>query len=318
MLSRDHALLLVALLLCPCLRLVAQADTIFIYEDVMVYDTIFVRDTIFMHNLPPIKPLDARMLGGDCCKTLPNYGRVATTFPKKSIISNENKLNTKGMRKLSFFGALLLAGSTATAQTGFEVSLGGGAWWEAGMPKYVSRPISPVANIASHFRWNIAGSRFGLRVGLEYAYLFSTGRYSGEGVISNNYIYDDLNDYYGNGMHGITLPLMFSFDLKWFQPYVGVNYNHLLSNRIQSRIYEDFYYYFDSNNCGLMVGAFVNLGDSFMLNVGYRRNVTDSEAKFMLRRPDAYDVISTYNAQTTISLIYRFKGRSSVAPLVVE
>ncbi len=307
----------------------AQQDTIYIYEDVVVYDTIVVYDTVFVkpvsNRIEAMKPKPIGILQIDSLQLKANLllisnGQTAT-IPINGIILNENFSknikNLERMKKLSFFGVVFFAfQSMILAQTRYELSLGSGIWWENGNIEYLEKPYSPLLNVGFFAKRNSIGKNLGIKIGVEYNYLFSTEEYTFGGTTGiwhskNGQEFESINNNYGAGMHNILIPLLVYYDKHTIQPYVGVNYNFLATRQQTSPTGTK--YYSSSHNLGLNLGASIKINQSFAMNMEFKHNLTPDYKECISGEGNSNaasahgNTFSLKNTQIKISLVYSFK-----------
>ncbi|MFV0505114.1 MAG: hypothetical protein ACK5L5_00160 [Bacteroidales bacterium] len=316
----------------------AQRDTVFVYEDVIVYDTLVVYDTVFVqaeiNNLLLDKVKFVSILNIDTTTGLANLMLISedrsATIPINSIIVNENIKNLEIMRKLGFFAVFGFAFQTMVmAQTSYEVSLGSGIWYENYKHESYRKPIAPMLSGGMYAKRNFDNSHFGLRAGLEYAYLFGISdsqEYYAQGSIS---VGEALNNNYRAGMHNISLPLLVYYDKFFIRPYVGINYNYLRTGKYSHYVPSTGYNNNgsgngswsgnnNSHNFGVMGGFDLKLSKGIAVRIESRFNVTsdyrvDGQA---LGNNTHGQVVSTHrnsyglrNSQAKISLVYSFGNK---------
>ncbi|MFV0345988.1 MAG: hypothetical protein ACK5IQ_07040 [Bacteroidales bacterium] len=307
---------LLPLMLCFGLfsRAEAQRDTVYVYEDVVVYDTIVVYDTVFLKSelnnllldeLNTVKVLQLDSSDGQASLLLISEDGSAT-IPINSIMLSENIKKLESMKKLGFFGVLCFAFQTMVmAQTSYEVSLGSGLWWENYKYEDSQKPFAAMADVGVYAKRNFGNSYFGLRTGLEYAYLFGIrDRQSYATSGNNDEILDKLNSNYRAGMHNLSVPLLLYYDKFVIRPYAGINYNYLRTRTNN-----------DAHNFGVIGGFDVKLSKFCALRVESSFNVT-ADYKVDDRIPNynesgelvSYDNsrFKMRNSQANISFIYTF------------
>lgn len=295
-------------------RLEAQRDTVYVYEDVVIYDTIVVYDTVF------VKPETSKLLFDelntvkvlqiDTSKARANLLLISeggsATIPINSIILSENIRKLESMKKLGFFGVLCSAFQTMVmAQTSYEVSLGSGLWWENYKYEDSQKPFAAMADVGVYAKRNFGNSYFGLRTGLEYAYLFGIRNRQSYATSGNSdEILDKLNSNYRAGMHNLSVPLLLYYDKFIIRPYAGINYNYLRTRTNN-----------DAHNFGVIGGFDVKLSkycairieNSFNITADYRVNEQipsyNDDGEFV-----SYDNRSfgMRNSKAKISFIYTF------------
>lgn len=305
-----------------------QTDTIYIYEDVVVYDTVFVYDTAYVkpdvNDITPDKLKSISLLQLDTIKHQANLLLISNhqtaTFPINHIILDENfNINIKNlesMKKLNFFGVVFIAfQAMVLAQTNYEVTIGSGIWWENGNTEYVDKPYSPLFNIGLFAKRNFTDKSIGLKTGIEYNYLFSSGTYKYDGTVGvwyspEGYDLENINSKYGAGLHNISIPLLIFYDKYRIQPFVGINYNYLVTGMQTSLAGTVFIS--DSHNIGLNLGTCLRLNERMAINLEYKHNLTSDYEQL----PALHDLNSVLksgcklrNAQTKISLVYTFRKK---------
>lgn len=319
--------LLCLILFVSCIFSVhAQNDTVYVYEDVVVYDTVLVYDTVFVkpeiQTIAPIKQKQINLIHFDTTNNTANIfsisGEETATFLMNRIILNENELtnnqNSVSMKKISFFGVVLFAFQTMVlAQTSYEFSLGSGMWWESSNLQYVDKPYSPSISIGLFAKRNFGVSDFGLKTGLEYSYLISTGKYEYDGTPGvwyspEGYEYEDLNNNYGSGFHSLSVPVLFYYNRFKIQPFAGVNYNYMLSGVQNSSTGTT--YVSDSHNFGINAGIAFTVSKKFAVNVEYKYNLTCDYKEAIYQELTNGSLVDESrhfrNNQMRVSLVYHF------------
>ena len=319
--SKVKILIITIFLFCIKGAVLAQPDTLVVYEEVIVYDTVYVYDTIYVkerYDIPSlINPQPIKALRSSKNKypekLLLIFGEQAATFRFDSIIQNENNNEIKGMKKLGFFGVVYFAfQSMVLAQTSYEISIGSGAWWASGELAYAERPYSPLLSAGVFAKKNFSDRAIGLRAGLEYSYLISTGSYKYDGTIGvahslSGSEFERINEYYGAGLHNVTIPFVVYYDKHAIQPFVGVNYNYISTGLFSSSSFDGLEYVDSSHNFGLNIGTGIKLGNVIKLNVEYRCNLTSDYGEGK-GNPSGYYVLGQSfrlrNSQAKISIVY--------------
>ncbi len=267
----------------------AQSDTVYIYEDLIVYDTIVVYDTVFVE--PPIRikdlnrPLSYAVLRID---TLHQYAQVLHISPQKTATIpidriifqedfNRNFKNLESMKKYSFFGLVFMAfQSMVLAQTNYEIALGTGLWWENGPLAYVEKPYSGSIHLGIYAKRNFSNKATGIRTGLEYGFLSSSGDYKYDGTpgvwhSEEGHEFANLNRHYARGQHSLSIPLLLYYERYRIRPFLGINYNYLITNTLSSK---ESAYFADSHNLGFNLGLGWSLGDALSLQLACMQNLT--------------------------------------------
>lgn len=318
-------ILLVLVGACLYSQAIAQTDTVYIYEDVIVYDTIMVYDTVFVKpdiiEISPIKLKSINLLQLDTIKHQANLwlisGQQSATFPINCIILDENFSknikNSESMKKLSFFGVVFFAfQAMVLAQTNYEVTLSSGIWWENGKLEYVDKPYSPLLNVGLYAKRNFTDKSFGLKTGLSYSYLLCTGSYEFDGTTGfwysqEGYEFEDLNIHYGSGLHNISVPLLLYYDKSKIQPFIGLNYNYLVSGPLENTYGSR--YYANSHNLGANIGIGYSFSKNISFNLEYKHNLTYDYGESIYGSFDGQSTIDDsrylWNNQFAISLTYK-------------
>ncbi len=302
----------------------AQTDTVYVYEDVIVYDTIVVYDTVFIKpdiNNIPLKLKSINLLQLDTithqASLLLISDQQTATFLINHIIPDENLnkniKNSESMKKLNFLGVVFFAfQAMVLAQTNYEVTVGSGIWWENSNLQYVDVPYSPLINAGVYVKRNFTDKNLGLKTGLLYSYLFSTGSYKFDGTegvwhSQEGYEFEDLNIHYGSGFHNISIPLLLYYSKYKIQPFIGLNYNYLVSGLQNSSSGTEFFT--DSHNAGINAGIGYSVSGNFSVNLEYKHNLTYDYGESIYGSADGQTIIdeSRYfrNNQITVSLLYK-------------
>ncbi|MBK8806338.1 MAG: hypothetical protein IPO21_06730 [Bacteroidales bacterium] len=222
---------------------IRKGDTVFVYEEIVVYDTVFVYETVKettideVYTLTKAKSLNILQL--DTINNTANLliisdGKTAT-ISLENIILKRNIKNIESMKKLTFFGVVLFAlKSMVFAQTEFEISLGGGIWYESTNIEYIDKPTSPLAGIGIYGSRSLLKGNIKIKTGVNYNFLLSTGDYkfdgtTGVGHSSQGIEYGYINENFGHNFLCISIPVYLYFSKYKLKPFIGCNYNHLQS-----------------------------------------------------------------------------------------
>lgn len=222
------------------------------------------------------------------------------------------------MKKLNFFGVVFFAfQAMVLAQTNYEGSIGSGYWWENGKLDYVDKPYSSLLNVGIFAKRNFSVINVGLKTGIEYSYLSGSRDYKYDGTIgvwhsADGSEFEELNRHYSAGLHNISVPLLIFFRSDWVHPFLGINYNYLVTGMLTSTTGTK--YFSDSHNIGLNLGADFRLNKLFSIKMEYKYNLTPDFGQSISSSGSTGNTVlgSSYklrNAQTKLSIVYTFSNR---------
>lgn len=319
----------------------SQADTIYVYEEVVVYDTVVSYDThVVKPRVNPIKHIQPKTISLLQLDTITKSANLllisdqqtATISINHIILDeniNKNLKDSESMKKLNFFGVVLFAFQTMVlAQTDFEISLGGGIWWENGNPKTVDIPCSPMTQVGFYLKRNLTNSNVGLKTGLKYGYLFSQHEYknhykyrfyykeyhyrTGEPEFVGQFVeFEDLNLRYGSDFHHLSIPLLFYYNKYKLKPVVGLNYNYMATG-FQENTYNTKHFT-QSQNVGINAGINYNIFKNISLYLEYTHNLFYDYGEWFQYESNGNTVIDVgrylWHNQASISVVYEFNKK---------
>lgn len=276
----------------------AQTSTVGVpvsQDTIVVYDTLYVSDTIWLETA--LSPLPTRQhpfvqldhLAGFPKKILFFNNRSATLL-KNYIIDSVNNIvhfkNSDSMKKISFFGVVLLAfQEMVLAQNHITVHAGLGSYRMVTNTAMASKPGATFIG-GLGYRRNLWANKLSVGCELNFHYMFrsdfdsliSTGQYAG---FLNPLMYDAD---YTRRPYMFQMPIFFRWQTQWLSPSIGAE---VYAKHIPKRIAEygdtgqfEGYWRYGSNHIGasLTGGLDVPLSSRLLLGLNYFYGLTREES----------------------------------------
>lgn len=308
---------------CALLFLIFSGNeaTAQVRDTVVVYDTLYVYDTIRVKIDKPIEKIEKAVLEIDTISSigkliLINWKKTAT-IPIHRIIISDNMKNFSKMKRIGWFGTMLMVMNNALfAQTNFGLSTGFTVWGQSLKEEGIGieDTIAPGMSLGFFGERKIT-DKLALRLGVDYGFLKGSKKVN-TGVPQT---FDMVNPFFRKDYHQFSVPLRIVWFRKKFRPSIGVFWSGRytttrfidVDNILLAGVGEK--YRLSTSYIGGVLGFSYPMSSRVLLDFLYKASWYTNGVRVVGDNPEAFnntygETEKTTGHQLTFAISYTFKN----------